>query len=107
MEKGRIIPNDNEKKKLLGFLNYYCSAGFGLIFIAPIMKLYTIIVVLCAYIFYCLQIKHITKTYEISEVKLLSKEVARKISKNSGKGFIIFYLIFGIFLSILGVFLFV
>jgi hypothetical protein len=43
-----------------------------------------------------------SKIYEISQVKLSSKEALNKAAKNYGKGFIVFGLILGIIMFLLG-----
>ena len=62
-----------------------------------------LIVAIGLLIFYYIKIYRMIKTYEISPVKLSAKEAYQKALRNYGKGFLIFGLIVGIFLFIIGI----
>jgi len=97
--KGKIIPNQDEKDKVIKFLKKYYIMGSVLLSFTVFFKIY-FLAALCLVsltIYYYKESNRITKSYEISSIKLSVHETMKKASKNYGKGIIIFGIILGIY----------
>lgn len=103
--KGKIIPNQDEKDKVIKFLKKYYIIGSALLLFTVFIKIYflTALAFVSLTIYYYKESNRITKSYAVSSIKLSAHETMKKASKNYGKGIIIFGIILGILLISLGI----
>ncbi len=102
--KGRIIPNQEEKKKLQNYLRFLYITSFIIMIIMIATRAYIPFILLSAIItiIWQLSLNKQVKNYKISEIKITYSENMKKSSKNYPAAFKWFGLIMGIFMALLG-----